>query len=52
MIDKVICRIFGHKWFFVGRTEETEYGPNYNPGIEVYECSRCGITCTPEEEIG
>ena len=50
MLDRIICRILGHKWYFVGRTGETEYGPNYNPGIEVHACSRCGMYCSFMEE--
>lgn len=43
MLSKIICLILGHKWYFMGRTGETEYGPDYDPGTEVYACARCGI---------
>lgn len=52
MIRELICKLFGHKWKWMGRAGMTEYGPDYSDGYLIYECLRCGISCRENEETG
>ena len=47
----ILCRLFGHKWRFMGHSGMNDE-PDYNPGYEVYECVRCGISCREKEDTG
>ena len=45
----ILCKIFGHKWEFMSRSEMSDEKPD---GFLVYECVRCRIVCKEEEDIG
>ena len=45
----ILCKLFGHKWVFMGRSGMSDEKPD---GVLVYECTRCGIACREKEDTG
>ena len=45
----ILCKIFGHKWRWRGRSGMSDENPD---GFLVYECVRCGIACREREDTG
>ena len=44
----ILCRLFGHKWKFMGHSGMNDQ----DPGYEIYECLKCDKYCRISEKDG